>query len=336
MIAAMNRYLTIGLVTIAASALAGCGQGGGWLIKPAPIDEELTESVISRDPGLFVTDKIVVIDVDGLLLNQRRQGLFFARENPVSLFVEKLDKAQADPKVKALVIRINSPGGGVTASDIMHQRLLRFRGARGNVPVIAAIEDVGASGAYYIACGAEFILAHPTSVVGSIGVIVQTVSFAGTMEKLGITAFAITSGPHKDLASPLKPLDKEDQAIIRKMVDEFHKRFLAVVIAGRKKLDAEKAKPLADGRVFAGERAKALGLTDAIGYMDDAISLAKQKCGAKRVKVVMYHRPWGHRGTAYAALGEGLTPQINLLNISVGDLVDMTRPRFMYLWTGRR
>ncbi len=321
-------------MVLAGLALVGCGQRSAWIIRPVSPDGKLTESVVSRDRGLFVTAKIVIVDVDGLLLNSRQQGIFSAGENSVSLFVEKMDKAQRDPNVKALILRINSPGGGVTASDIMHDRLLRFRKARSDVKVFAMIEDVGASGAYYLACGADRILAHPTSIVGSIGVIVQTVSFAGTMAKLGITAQAITSGKHKDLASPLKPLDKEDQAILQEIVDRYYKRFLKVVGAGRKALPAAKVKALADGRVFAGEQAKELGLVDELMHMTEAIALAKRECGADRVKVVMYDRPWGYRANVYAAMPAA--PQINLINISVGDFLDMTRPRFMYLWTGRR
>ncbi|MBL7133407.1 MAG: signal peptide peptidase SppA [Phycisphaerae bacterium] len=330
----MKRQSVVWVMVLAGFVLAGCGQRSAWIIRPVSPDEKLTESVVSRDPGLFVGAKIAIIDVDGLLLNSRRQSIFSAGENQVSLFVEKLDKAQRDPNVKAMIIRINSPGGGVTACDIMHDRLRRFRDARRDVRVFAVIEDVGASGAYYVACGAERILAHPTSVVGSIGVIVQTVSFAGTMAKLGIDAHAITSGKHKDLASPLKPLDKEDQAILQEMVDRYYKRFLKVVGAGRKALPAVRVKALADGRVFAGEQAKELGLVDGLMHMTEAIQLAKQECGAKRVKVVIYHRPWGHRANVYSTLPT--PPQINLINISVGDFLDMARPRFMYLWTGRR
>ena len=330
----MKRRLIVWVAVLAGSALAGCGQRSAWIIRPVSPDEKLKESVVSRDPGLFVAAKIAIIDVDGLLLNNRQQSIFSAGENPVSLFVEKLDKAQRDPNVRAIIVRINSPGGGVTACDIMHERLRRFREARSDVKVFAVIEDVGASGAYYVACGAERILAHPTSVVGSIGVIVQTVSFAGTMAKLGIDAHAITSGKHKDLASPLKPLDKEDQAILQEMVDRYYERFLKVVGAGRKALPAAKVKALADGRVFAGQQAKELGLVDGLMHMTEAIELAKRQCGVDRAKVVMYNRPWGYRANVYSAMPA--VPQINLLNISVGDILDMTRPRFMYLWTGRR
>ena len=328
----MTKYLPLICAAGLAMALAGCGENVGWVIKPIPLEEKLVETVVAQDEGLFIADKVLVLDVDGLLVNERQQSLFGLGDNPVSLFVEKLDKAKADANVKAVVLRINSPGGGVTASDIMHSRLREFRKQK-KVPVIAVLEDVGASGAYYVACGADRIIAHPTSVVGSIGVIVQTLSFSGTMNKLGIDAKAVTSGPRKDMASPLKPLDKEDLAIIQKIVDEFYKRFLGVVADGRPDLKADQIKALADGRVYTGEQAKASGLVDEIGYLDDAIKLAKSKAAAKRVKVVMYHRPWGAKTSAYAS---GMPLQFNLLNVTVPDLSALARPQFLYLWTGRR
>jgi len=229
-----DSVMTIAAV-VGAFVLAGCGPQVGFVVKPIPVDERLKETVIATDPGWFVTDKSVIVDVDGLLVNQRRRGLFATGENPVSLFVEKIDKLEADENVRAVVLRINSPGGGVTASDIMHPRLVRLRERR-KVPVVAVIQDVGASGAYYVACAAETILAHPTALVGSVGVIVQTVSFAGTMKMIGITAKAVTSGTYKDMTSPLKPLDKKDLAILQSIVDRYYERFLGVVAAGRKKL----------------------------------------------------------------------------------------------------
>ncbi|MHC4294891.1 MAG: S49 family peptidase, partial [Planctomycetota bacterium] len=229
----MKKY---GIPTLAIVLLcAGCGRNVGWIIKPVPVDEVLKETTVSSDPGLFVTDKILLLDVDGLLLNDRREGVLSPGENPVSLWVEKLDKAQGDANIKGVVVRINSPGGGVTASDIMYERLKRFREQR-DIPVVAVIEDVGASGGYYVACAADTILAHPTSVTGSIGVLVQTFSLAGTMKLLRIDARAVTSGEKKDMGSPFKPLDEEDLAIFQGIVDEFHQRFLNVVSANRPEL----------------------------------------------------------------------------------------------------
>ncbi|NQU75951.1 MAG: signal peptide peptidase SppA, partial [Planctomycetes bacterium] len=290
----------ISMALLAAAVLpAGCGSGGGFLVRPVPAEQRLAESVVSRDRGLLVVDKIAVVDLDGLLENRRHGAFLGDGENPVSLFVEKLDKAQADRAVRAVIVRINSPGGGVTASDIMYQRLMQFRN-QSKVPVVAVIEDLGASGGYYVACAADTIFAHRSSVVGSIGAIVQTVSFAGTMSKLGIDAQAVTSGRFKDMASPLKPLDSEDLKILQGMVDEFQKRFAEVVAAGRPKLSVEKVGVLADGRVYTGEQALGNGLVDRVGTMNDAIAYAKQLCGGKRMKVVVYHRPLGYRGTVYA------------------------------------
>ena len=333
----MRRMKKQGFALLAALCLAagltGCGPGGGLLIRPVSVRAELTESVVRSDPGWFIGDKIAVVDVDGLLMNERRQSFWGGGENPVSLFVEKLDKAQADPSVRAVIVRINSPGGGVTASDIMYRRLLRFRRER-DVPVVAVVEDLGASGGYYVACGADTILAHPTSVTGSIGVLAQTLSLAGTMRMLRIDARAVVSGKFKDMASPLKPLDPADREILQGIVDEFHERFVDVVAAGRPKLSAEKVRALADGRVYTGAQALANGLVDHLGTMDDGIDLAKELCGRKRVKVVMYHRPLGYRATVYAATDRPV-PQVNLLNVSVPDLMSLTRPQFLYLWTGR-
>jgi len=326
------KTLSLALVVVALSLVAGCGPGTGFLIKPVPVNEALVESTVSTDPGFMVSDKVVVVDVDGLLFNQRGDGLFGPHDNPVSLFVEKIDKAQKDTQVRALVLRINSPGGGVTASDIMYRRLAQFKKER-KVPVVAAIEDVGASGGYYIACGADTIMAAPTSITGSIGVIVQTFSLSGTMAKLGIDTKAITSGPMKDMGSPLKPLSADDQKVLQEMVTEFYGRFLDIVAAGRPKMKREDVKKLADGRIYTGAQAAADGLVDTVGDVKDAITEAKQRAGITAARVVMYDRPWGYKANVYSAAGVGGT-QINLLNLSMPGLMTWLEPQFLYLWTG--
>jgi protease IV len=317
--------------------VAGCGPGTGYIVKPIPVAERLTEAVIARDQGLLVTDKIAIIDIEGIIQNQREWSVLSASENPVALFVEKVDKAQADPAVKAVVVRINSPGGGVTASEILHKRLMDFRAARKGVPVVAIIEDVGASGGYYAACGADAILAHPTSVTGSIGVIVQTVSIHGTMQKLGIDAKAITSGPLKDMASPFKPLDENDQAVLRGIVNEYYERFVDAVAKGRPNLKREDILKLADGRVYTGTQAKANGLVDDLSDVAGAVAMAKKRGGLTRTKVVMYGRPWGYRATYYSqapASPPAETPQINLVNLNAAGFWPLLQPQFLYLWTG--
>lgn len=325
----LNVLLACGVL-----ALAGCSRNVGYVIKPISLEEGFIESVVKADEGLFVSDKIAVVDLDGIIMNSREGGLFGSQENPVSEFVEKISYAQQDTAVKALILRINSPGGGVTASDIMHNRVMQFRAAR-KVPVIAMIEDVGASGGYYVACASDSILAHPTSVTGSIGVIAQTFSLAGTMKLIGVDAKAVTTGKYKDMASPFKPLDAEDQVILQGMIDQFYARFLKVVCAGRPALAPEKVKALADGRVYSGDQAKANGLVDALGYMDDAVALAKSRAGISHCKVIMYHRSWNARENMYSAGASMPAPQVNMLNINVPGLANMAQPRFLYLWTGK-
>ena len=332
-IACMNTKKLLIVAIVCAACLGGCGRNLGLLVKPVRLGQPLTETVVAADGGLFVTDKIVIIDVDGMLLNRRNPGMF-GGENPVSLFVEKIDRVEIDPRVKAVVLRINSPGGGVTASDIMYHRLMRLRAKR-KIPVVAVLEDVAASGGYYVACGADTIVAHPTTVTGSIGVLVQTISFAGTMKLLGIEARAVVSGEHKDMASPLSPLEDEDIAILQGIVDEFYGRFLDVVASARPKLTREQVEALADGRVFTGMAALENGLVDKLAYTDDAVVLAKALSGARKVKVVIYHRPVGYRANVYsAAPGPPTAPQVNLDNITAPNILSAAQPQFLYLWTG--
>ncbi len=159
--------------------LGGCGTGA-FQIQMIPRDQELVETQVKRDSGMFVSDKIVVLDIDGVLMNQQKSGWMRSGDNPVSTFIEKLDKAAADENVKAVVLRINSPGGSVAATDAMYHNLQKFKRKK-KVPVVACMLDLACSGGYYLACGCDGMMAQPSCVTGSIGTIMQTVSVAGTM-----------------------------------------------------------------------------------------------------------------------------------------------------------
>ena len=333
MILVMKTHTNILIAMVGLAFLCGCSRNMGILLRPVDVTEELEETEVGGDEGWLVGPKVAIIDIDGVIANERERDFFGAGENPVSLFVEKLDKAEEDSAVKAVILRINSPGGGVTASDIMYQRLMRFR-QRCRIPVVALIEDVGASGGYYIACGADKILAHPTSVTGSIGVIVQAISLADTLQMLGVETKAVTSGPMKDMGSLFKPLDKKDLAVFKTMIDAYYERFLDVVARSRKSMDADKVRALADGRIYTGDQARKNGLVDDLGYMADAFEMAKVLSKTSRAKMVIYHRPYGYRANVYSSAVPAV-PQINLINISADRLLAGSRPHFMYLWTGR-
>lgn len=324
-----GRTFWISLTVITLSCLmTGCGTGA-FQIQMVPSKQELTETVLKKDAGLFVRDKILIIDVDGVIANEQQNGFLQQGDNPVSTFLEKLDKARADDDVKAVVLRINSPGGTVAGTDMMYHCLTEYK-QKTQVPVVACMLDVAASGGYYLACGCDGIVAQPSTVTGSIGTIMQTISVAGTMDKLGIEAVAIKSGKMKDIGSPLHEMSEEEQALLQQIIDGFYEQFLGVVQAGRADMTKNKIRRLADGRVFTADQAKQQGLVDRIGYPDDAIAWARELAGIKKAKVVIYHRPMNTMSNVYgSAMSTSDSP---LVNIDLPDWLDAGRTQFLYLW----
>lgn len=276
------------------------------------------------------TAKMLVVELSGLISSQEGSGLV-PQPNLLAQVKEELSRAAEDDQVKALVLRINSPGGTVTASDILYHEVRIFKEKR-KIPVVASIMDVGASGGYYVAAAADKILVHPSSVTGSLGVIMLTMNARGLLEKVGVEATAVTSGPKKDMGSPFRAMTDEERAIFQGVIDSFYERFLTVIREGRPNLTPEQIRKLADGRIYSGEQAKAAGLVDAVGYLDDAIELAKKDAGLTEARVVVYRRPGEYRPNIYARFlggGGGLGELASL------DLMTMVRggtPQFMYLW----
>lgn len=273
--------------------------------------------------------KVLLIDISGVISSQEKDGL---RPSPsmIASVKEQLTRAAKDEQVKALVLRINTPGGTVTASDIIHHELKQFKATR-KIPIVASIMDVGASGGYYIAAAADTVFAHPSSVTGSIGVIMLTVNARGLLEKIGVEATAVTSGPRKDMGSPFRVMTAEERAIFQGLIDSFYQRFLTVVQEGRSNLQMEQIKKLADGRVYTGEQAKQAGLVDEIGYLEDAVELAKKKAGLTDAQVVTYKRPGEYSNNVYSKLFE----PSGLASLADLDLMSFVRggsPQFMYLW----
>lgn len=286
------------LTLVILAACTGCGIPS-FLVTPVSSSTTLREHVVQPGKGWSPDEKIVIIEVEGLLLNARSGGFLQPTENEVSRFVQQLEKAEADEDVRAIVLRVNSPGGTVSASDTLYQRLIRFR-QKSKKPVIASAQDVMASGGYYVALGADKIVVQPTSVVGSIGVIFNTFDFSGTLAKIGASSEAIKSGAFKDMGSPLKPLTDPERAVMQRMVDEYFVRFRDLVVA-RRGVTGDNLNLATDGRVFSGQNAVALGLADQVGFLEDAIDLAKKTANAPNAKVVLYKRPYGYSGSIYAS-----------------------------------
>lgn len=249
---------------------------------------------------------------------------------------ETLNKIEKDDSVKAVVLRINSPGGTVTASDIIYKDIMDFRKTTGK-PVVTSMMDVCASGGYYIACASDYRMAYPTTITGSIGVIVQTLNISGTLDKLGVRARAYTSGPHKDMVSPLRPLTRSDEILIQHLVNQFYENFLTVVRRADLKIPADAWEAVTDGRVVTGQDAVRYGIVEEIGTLDDAIAKAKAMAGVKKAKVVQYVRAGEYRGSIYARGDQG-QPQMNMINVNMdlSQVIPAAHPQFLYLWTGEK
>ncbi len=311
------------------SCLSGCG-GMRLIIDVVPAVDGLTETVVLEDPGAESSDKIALVQITGMIADADRPGLITKGENPVSRLVESLRKAAKDSKIKAIVLRINSPGGTVTASDVVYREIQHFKRTT-KKPVVVLMSDLAASGGYYIACAGDEIIAHPTTITGSIGVIIQTFNFSEGMRRIGIKADAITSGPNKAAGSPFEPMPPEHRALLQGLVDEFYDNFVAIVTESRPNLSPADLKWITDGRVVTGRRAAEVGLIDSTGDLRDAFEAAKRRAGLTAAKLVKYHRPLEYVGSAYAR-SPAANPQINMLqlNLNAGPLLEQSG--FYYLW----
>ncbi len=276
--------------------------------------------------------KILLMDLSGFLSDEATASLLSITTPParVPLLVrvrEELKKASEDSKVKAIVLRINTPGGTVTAADVIFRELELFKREK-NVPIVAIMMDVAASGGYYVALAADTIVAHPTTVTGSIGVIMLTFNAEGLMQKIGVAAQAVKSAERKDMGSPFRAMTPEERAIFQSVIDSLYRQFVVKVMERRKLPDAT-ARTLADGRVYTAEQALEHRLIDRIGYMPDAIELAREAAGVDKARVVVYHRPRQYRATYYA---ESQQHEGGLMSSSALSALTGPGPKFLYLW----
>lgn len=252
-------------------------------------------------------DKIAIIDVEGRLTSSER-------------VVRLVKKAAHDSSVKGVVLRVDSPGGGVAAAQEIYQEVQRLRDA--GKKVVASMGGVAASGGYYVACAADKIVANPGSITGSIGVILAIPNLEQLMNKVGLETVVIKSGQHKDIGSPVRAITPEELNILQGLVDDVHEQFIDVVAAGRD-LPRERVLELSDGRAFSGRQARELGLVDELGDMEYAVQMAARMAGiAGEPEVVRERRVRG----IFGRLLEGDFSDIVPPGATNGG------PIFQYLW----
>jgi len=333
--------LLIGLITILAT---GCNR---MMLRTrvnmdGPIDTRVTDitpvSPIAGPVKPVVVQngnagRVAVLDVDGLLLNTPFVGPISLGENPVALFREKLDAIENDYCVKAVVIRINSHGGGVAACQAMRRDLEKFK-ARSGKPVVACLMDIATGGAYYIASAADQIVAGESTVTGAIGVILNLFNLQDLMAQFNIIPQSIKSGEKIDIGTSAKALKVEDRQILQAMSDEFNSQILADIRKARPNLGG--GETTTDGRIFTATQAKDRGLIDQVGDMDAAITMAismayPNAAPTAKPQVVLYRRNNDPANSVYAVSpnipiqGAGLFP--NLPGLERSKL-----PTFLSVW----
>jgi len=266
--------------------------------------------------------KVVVVPLKGLLLLDTDGGFFGAQPGSASLALRAIQRATRDAQVRGLILEVDSGGGGITASDVLYHALLEFREARPDRVIVALFEDVAASGAYYVAVAADRIIAHPTTVTGSIGVLIQTLNVRELAQKLGVKDVTIKSGDNKDMLNPLNELSDEQRRMLQGIVDELHSRFVRLVVEHRE-LPEDDVRRFADGRIWTAGTALELGLIDEIGYWQDAVKQTAELLDAPSIRVYRYEELF-----SFASLLRSLNPW----QPAAALFPPASRSRLMYLW----
>lgn len=281
--------------------------------------------------------KILLLEISGFISSGRKRGLMDAESEAMpSRIRENLQKAASDPDIAGIILKVNSPGGTVTASDIVYHEIVSFRKKR-NIPVYAVILSVGTSGAYYIASATDRIYAHPSAATGSIGVIAVQLNFEGLMEKIGVEDKVVKSGKRKDIFSPFRPDTQDEREIMQTMIDELHSRFLDVVERGRGgKLTRSRIEELADGRPYTAGQALEAGLIDSVGYLDTAIDEMKETLGLSKAKIITYRRSGGHVGSIYSLGPDRPSSFLGLPGVDAGSIPGLSGVAFLYLWRSQQ
>jgi len=303
-ITALSILTNIVLLLLLFAAVAVLAAGGRSVF---------TEEVIRSGPR---SSKITVIRIQGLIDSEQAED-----------FRRQMETARKDSGVKALIIRTVSPGGTVSASDRIHNEIRKFR-TETQKPVVAFMQGVAASGGYYTSVACDKIIAEPTTITGSIGVMMGHFVLQELLEeKLGIKPFVVKSGERKDWPSPFQPVTEEQQQYLQeKLINPAYERFVRLVVEGRQMLTPAEVRQLADGSIYGAPEALEKKLIDRVGYTNDAIETAKSLAGIKKARVVELRKPFSVAGW--------LSSQTNsLLKLDKAALRELAIPQLLYLWT---
>ncbi len=325
------RCLLSAMLLAALLALAGC------INLPRSGDRgRVRMEVLEEAEGFWVRDQVLLLPLEGLVAEGDMRSYIGGPGMLVELR-DRLDAARTNRRIKAVVLRISSPGGTVTASDLIHHEIVRFKEETG-LPVVALLGDVAASGGFFIAMAADEVYALPTTLTGSIGVIATLPDLRGLGQKIGLQMRMIKSGEMKDIGSPWSELEPAEREVLQSIVQNHYQQFLDRILAGRADagLTMERLAPLADGRVFGPEAAREAGLIDGVMYPEEVVERARELAGLPAAALVSYEYEGTWRGHIYArmdAAAPAAAGQVNLLNFDFGEALEqLVGARFLYLW----
>ncbi len=277
--------------------------------------------------------KVLVIPINGFISDAPEKQFFRSEPSVVRAVVSQLRKAEKDDEIMAVLLKINSSGGTVTASDLLYHEIMAFR-KRTGIKTAVVMMDIATSGAYYISLPADFIMAHPTTVTGSVGVLFIRPRLNSLMEKIGLDVEMNKSGRNKDMGSLFRKPTEEEAEILQRMVEELKERFLNLVKIHRK-VDQKALSRIETARVCLAREAQQLGLIDDIGYLSDAISKAKSLAGlTPDAKVVVYRRTEYPDDNLYntSVMNYGDGGKISLINMALPEAITHLHTGFYYLW----
>ncbi|HWO97313.1 MAG TPA: signal peptide peptidase SppA [Bacillus sp. (in: firmicutes)] len=325
---AIGLFFISNLVSFASNAIFSNAGEEGMTNLFQGMSEGFSETIIEEgDPN----KKILVLEVEGVIQDAGDSSSPFMDQGGYhhDNFLKMIDQAQKDKSVKALVLKINSPGGGVVESAEIHKKLMDFK-KKTKKPLYVSMGTMAASGGYYISTAADKIYAIPDTLTGSLGVIMQGINYSGLAEKYGVKFETIKSGPYKDIMSPSREMTEAERNIMQTLVNNAYSGFVHVIKEGRN-LSEERVREIADGRIYDGRQAKNVGLVDELGYMEETIADVKKTASLKNAQVVEYEQTFSLPAFLSAKSQQLFSDDVELTNL-MEMLSKPNSPRLMYLY----
>ncbi len=292
----------------------------------AKAEEQMNDAVIEKGA---LDERIAVLSIEGAIQDTGEASLFATEGYNHRQFMKQLDEVKADETVKGVILKVNSPGGGVLESKDIYDKIVDIQKTR-EIPFYVTMGAMAASGGYYVSAPADKIFVHPETMTGSIGVIMQTLDYSELAEKLGIRFNTIKTGAHKDIGSPNRHMTDEERAIFQSMADESFERFVKVIADGRD-MSIEEVKKIADGRIFSGSQAIKYGLADETGRLDDTIKAMKKEHKLENATVFEYETKDSFASLFGMKMNQWLGNDIEK-EIMTRFILDNQGPRLMYLY----